>query len=152
ANEGGSELRVVGEQGVVGGDAQQGGEAEPLCGSDGQAPVMGEHDLIATEDIGVRRGSSEDLDPPTGDVGPMCLAHPVGKERTENLVLLDAVIEGIHQPTKGDLTSSPLEQGRMIAHRHPYEPRLRRCRPRRLDDTTCSRSFSSKYSVTMCLF
>jgi hypothetical protein len=49
----------------------------------------------------------------------MCLADAVGEERAEQIVLLDAVVEGVEKPAKDDVAPGLLVQGRLIAHRQP---------------------------------
>ena len=43
-----AELGIIGQTGVVGGEAQQRGEAKPLLGRDRNLAVLGEHALVAT--------------------------------------------------------------------------------------------------------
>ena len=52
ADKGGSELRILRQVGIIGGQAHQRREPEPLRRGDGQTAVVGEHALIAT-DLGV---------------------------------------------------------------------------------------------------
>jgi hypothetical protein len=60
-NERRTKLRIVGETGVVGGEAHQRREAESLLRRDRQIVVLGKHSLVATELVGVERWSAEDL-------------------------------------------------------------------------------------------
>jgi hypothetical protein len=55
----------------------------------------------------------------------MCLADAVGEERAEQIVLLDAVVEGVEKPAKDDVAPGLLLQGRLIAHRQPPVDRVR---------------------------
>ncbi len=51
ADQRGPELRVVRQRGVVGGQAHQRREPEPLLGGDPQVPVMGEHPFVPAEPL-----------------------------------------------------------------------------------------------------
>jgi hypothetical protein len=109
-----AELGVVGEAGVVGGEAEQRREPEPLLGGDREPAVMGEHALIATELLGVARGTAEHLRPPGGDVRAVSLVHAVGEEaRGEQIVALDAVVEAVHQSPDRRLPGGPFVQARV---------------------------------------
>lgn len=61
ADQSSAELRIVGQVGVVGGQAHSGGESQSLLGGDRQPAVVVEHPLIATESIGVLGGAAQHL-------------------------------------------------------------------------------------------
>src|SRR5215218_5645639 len=71
-----AELGIVWQAGVVGGEAEQRREPKSLLGRDREPAVVGEHALVATELLGVARGTAEHLRPPGGDVRAVVLAHP----------------------------------------------------------------------------
>ena len=103
ADQRGPELGIAGQPGVVGREAHQRGEAEPLLGGDPEPAVVREHRLVPAELVGVRRGTAEDLDPPGGDVGTVLLAALRRGRSGQQVVALDPVVEGVDQPAEGRL-------------------------------------------------
>jgi hypothetical protein len=111
-----AELGVARQFGVVGCQAHQRRESETLLGSDLEVAVMREHRGIAAEPAGVVGGAAEHLAPPGRDVLAVLLADAAGKERAEQLIALDAVVEAIDQAGYGWTTFGPLVQRRRLAH------------------------------------
>jgi hypothetical protein len=73
---------------------------------------VGEHLLVAAQLAGVRVRPAEDLAPPGGDVCPVILADAAGEVRRQQVVGLDAVVEGVDQAPEGGLAARPLIQRR----------------------------------------
>ena len=96
-NERGAELWVIRELSVVGGETHQRREAEPLLGRDREVVMLGEHPLVAAELVGVARRTSEDLTPPGDHVQSVLLGHSARKQRRDQLVGFDSVVEGVDQ-------------------------------------------------------
>jgi hypothetical protein len=59
--------------------------------------VVGEHGPVAAVAVGVRRGAAEDLDPPVGHLAPVVLADATREQGRQQLVSLDAVVEGVDE-------------------------------------------------------
>jgi len=77
-----------------------------------------DHAAVPTEGLRVLGRAAEDLDPPEGDVHPMFLAHPAREQRTEQIVALDAVVEGVDQPAEAPGAAGSDEQRGFLAHGH----------------------------------
>ena len=107
-DERGPELGIVGQPRVVGGEAEQRGEAKPLLGRDLEVAMLGDHVLVTALLLGVARRSAEHLAPPQRDVRAMLLAHAARKQRRNQVVLLDAVVEGVQEAPNRGLTTGPL--------------------------------------------
>ena len=111
-----AELGVGRQFGVVSCQAHQRCESEALLGSDVEVAVMREHCGIAAEPVGVVGGATEHLAPPGRDMLAVLLADAAGKERAEQLIALDAVVEAIDQTSYSWTTFGPLVQRRWLAH------------------------------------
>ena len=112
SHEGGAELRVVGQSGVVSRQAHQRGEAKPLLGRDVQPAVVSEHGVVPAELLGVCRGAAEHFHPPGRHVSSVRLRDTAREQRRQQLVALDPVVEGIDQTPERRLSPRPLEQRR----------------------------------------
>jgi hypothetical protein len=121
-HEGGAELGVVRQHRVIRGQAHQGGEAQALLRGDRQVLVLADHAVVATQLLRVLGGTAEDLGPPEDHVVAMLAADAVGKERRDQLVPLDAVVERIDQALERLLSARPLMERRGIARfGHPMK-------------------------------
>ena len=67
------------------------------------------HPFITAEVVRVFGRTSEDLGPPRGDIAPMLIVHATRKERREQVVLLDSVIEGIDHPVESFAAARPFK-------------------------------------------
>jgi hypothetical protein len=72
--------------------------------------MPGDHVLVAAELIGVTAWSTEYLAPPGTDVIAVLRADPTRKEGRDQLIVLDAVVEGIDQTLEGGLPARPFEE------------------------------------------
>ena len=84
-----------------------------LLGCDREIAVVGNHIFVAAELSGVATRAAEDLSPPGGDVVAMLLRDTAGEERAQQLVALDAVVEGVDELADGGLAAGPLEEARL---------------------------------------
>src|SRR5919112_3195448 len=74
--------------------------------------MVGEHVLVAAVFIGVATRTAEYLAPPGGHMGAVLLVYPSREERREQLVGLDAVVEGVDEAPDRSLATGPLVQSR----------------------------------------
>src|SRR4051812_22285211 len=71
-----------------------------------------EHRLVSPQVAGVLRRATEHLDPPPRHVIPVRLVDAAREERTEQVVALDPVVEGVDQPAERNRPTGPVEQRR----------------------------------------
>ena len=109
-DEGGAKLGVVRERRVVGREAEQRRETEPLLRGDPKPAVVSEHVLVSAQLLAVAGWAAEDFAPPGGHMCPMLLVHAAREERRQQLVALDAIVERVHQAPDRLLTSCPLKE------------------------------------------
>ena len=88
--------------------------------------MLVQHPFVPAELLGVVGRSAEDLAPPGGDVHPVLFVDATGKEGREQLVLLDAVVEGVDQTVEGLASPGPFEQRGIVGHRCNVPPPPRR--------------------------
>jgi hypothetical protein len=110
ADQGGAELGVGGQSGVVGGLTHRGGEPQALLPGDRQTTVVRQHPVVAAQPVGVVARTAEHLAPPQGDVPPMLPADPTWEERAEQFVALDTVVERVDHPRDRRRAAGPLDQ------------------------------------------
>jgi hypothetical protein len=115
-NEGRPKLGVLGHTGIIGRQAHQRCEPESLFLGDAELHVLVHHPLIAPKIARVARWTAEYLAPPCGHVPTVLFMDATGKERREQLVLLDSVIEGIDHPIEAFLTARPFKECRVLTH------------------------------------
>ena len=115
-NEGRAKLGVLGHTGIIGRQAHQRGEPESLFLGDAELHMLLHHPLIGPKIDRVARWIAEYLAPPCGHVPTVLFKDATGKERREQLVLLDSVIKGIDHPIEAFLTARPLKNCRVLTH------------------------------------
>jgi hypothetical protein len=113
ADERSAELRILRKTGVVGRQAHQRGETVALLGCDREVAVVGDHVFVAAELGGVATRPAEDFSPPGGYVVAMLLRDAAREEWAQQLIRLNAVVEGVDEPPDGGLAAGPLEEARL---------------------------------------
>src|ERR1700686_506514 len=84
--------------------------------------MLGKHSFVAAELVGVVRWTPEDLTPPGDHMQAVLLPDPAREHRRQQLVGFDPVIEGIDEPRKRCLASSPVVErghGAILARTTP---------------------------------
>ena len=109
-------LRIIRQLGVVSGLTHRRSEAKTLLSGDPEVSVMGEHPGIAAQSFRVVGRSAKHFGPPQDDVSPVVLADAVWKQRTEQIISFDAVVEGIDQPSNSRGATRPFEESGHVAH------------------------------------
>ena len=99
-DEGGAELGVRGELEFIGRFEEEGHPALALLVCDVAVEMMADHFSMPTVEGGVIGGSTEDFGDELGDVLEVLRGH-TGKDRREDRVVRNFLVEACHEPAKG---------------------------------------------------
>ena len=101
-----TKLGIVRHAGIVGGEAHQRREPEPLLVGDPEPQMLVQHPLIAAELFGVCGRSAEHLAPPGGDIASMVRVYAAREEGRQQLVVFDAVVERVDHSVEGTASAA----------------------------------------------
>ena len=90
-----TKLGIVRHPGIVGREAHQRREPEPLLVGDPEPQMLVQHPLIAAELFGVCGSSAKHLAPPGGDIASMVHVYAAREEGRQRLVVFDAVVNAL---------------------------------------------------------